>query len=247
MPACILASYVAGFSIWWVVAPVDIYLLLLIYGSVFISSSFYIKTYCKKANHPKKEVAITFDDGPHPGFTPIVLETLDKHQAKAGFFIVGKQISENVELIQKIFNGGHMIGNHSFRHNHSFDLNSIKNMRVDLQRTENELEQITGKKTALFRPPFGVTNPALSKTTKALKYRVVGWSIRSLDTTIKDEKKILKRIINRIEPGAVILLHDTHKAVVPVLEGLLQQLKTMNYNVVRLDEMLGIDAYKNDS
>ena len=96
----------------------------------------------------------------------------------------------------------------------------------------------------LFRPPFGITNPSIAEAIQQEKKQVIGWNIRSLDSVINDEKKILNRIKNKISPGAVILLHDTSKKSIAVLKQLLLFLYENNYQSVTVDTLFDIDAYE---
>ena len=99
--------------------------------------------------------------------------------------------------------------------------------------------------TKIFRPPFGVTNPHIAKALNKTQHNVIGWNIRSLDTVINDEKKLLNRITRQIKPGSIILMHDTSDKTANVLEQLFVFLQKENYKVVPLNELLKIDVYEN--
>jgi peptidoglycan/xylan/chitin deacetylase (PgdA/CDA1 family) len=90
-----------------------------------------------------------------------------------------------------------------------------------------------------FRPPYGVTNPTVAKVAKKLGYRVIGWSVRSLDTTIKDPVKVAERVNRRLHPGAVILMHDTRKDLPVILENVIKNALEKGYRFVGLEEMMG--------
>jgi peptidoglycan/xylan/chitin deacetylase (PgdA/CDA1 family) len=137
-----------------------------------------------------------------------------------------------------IYNAGHCIGNHSYSHAFFFDLFGRKKMEQDLLKTDRLIQDITGKKTLLFRPPYGVTNPILAKVVKRLGFRAIGWSVRSLDTVLKDEDKVVERIIDRLHPGAVILMHDNREMAVKVLEKVILKIKEEGYRFVSIDEMI---------
>jgi peptidoglycan/xylan/chitin deacetylase (PgdA/CDA1 family) len=106
-----------------------------------------------------------------------------------------------------------------------------------------EMERVTGLRPKLFRPPYGVTNPNLAKAIKAGGYTPVGWNVRSMDTVIKDEKKLLDKINKGIKPGAVFLFHDTSRAIAAILPEFIQEVKKRGYNIVPLDKLLALQPY----
>lgn len=227
------------FYLIWIVS----YISILIYGSFFIGSNFYLKTICSKANN-KKEIAITFDDGPVKEITPLVLEVLKEFQVKASFFCIGEKIAGNEDVLKSIDSQGHIIGNHTFSHSNWFDFYSSKKMIDELSKTEDIIYKIIGEKTKFFRPPFGVTNPALKKAVTNLNYSVIGWSVRSLDTLIKNEEKILSRLMKKLKSGDIILFHDTCPEIVIILQKFLKYALENGYKILSLDELIEIKAYK---
>lgn len=189
----------------------------------------------KKTN--KKVIAITFDDGPTE-FTPKVLDLLEKHNAKATFFCIGKQIEQLPDICRRIHSEEHQLGNHSYSHSNSFGFFSSEKIQEELQKTELLLQEITGEKNHYFRPPFGVTNPHIAKAVKESEHQVIGWNIRSLDTIIEDENKIIKRITGKLKSGSIILLHDTSEKTIRVLEQLLVTLQRENYQTVTIGKLV---------
>ena len=180
-------------------------------------------------------MALTFDDGPDEKVTPQVLDQLYKHQIPAVFFCAGKKVSDNHALLNRMLKEGHLIGNHSFEHSALFDLWSHRQMLEDVNKAENIIAFATGHHTTWFRPPYGVTNPTVARVVAKKQYRVMGWSIRSLDTSIKDPEKIFSRIRERWHSGGIILLHDTNKKVLTVLEKVIAFAKEKGYTFVRAD------------
>lgn len=220
----------------------SLFLVYLVYCSANICSQAYIKTYCKSDTRDKK-IAITFDDGPDSEITPKVLEILDEFAVKATFFCIGNQIEKNKELLKLVNSKGHFIGNHSYSHEFWFDLYPANKMQEDIEKTNGLIFETIGKKTKLFRPPYGVTNPSLKKAIKDLGFNTIGWSIRSLDTVSKTEKTI-KRIKKKLSLGDIILFHDNREQIVPILKEFLTYAKTEGYKIVPLDELLNIQAYE---
>lgn len=194
------------------------------YASYSIRSGIYVKAFCRK-NTTEKVVALTFDDGPDPHYTPQVLDILKTHHVQATFFCIGQKVEMYPAIILRMQAEGHLIGNHSYEHSNRFPLFPLKKMVADLSRTQKSLEQITGTSHPLFRPPFGVTNPTIAKAIRQLDYTTIGWSIRSLDTQISSPEKVLRRITRQLSPGAVILLHDRLPESPVLLENLLNYLK----------------------
>ena len=224
-----------------ILASVAISILAL--GSFDICFGLYVKAYCK-GKSKEKILALSFDDGPHPEFTQKVLDILNKHKIKAGFFLVGSQIEQNPSLAKQIFSDGHMIGNHSFDHTGKFTIRRTKKIIADLKKNEDLIHEITGKRVQLFRPPFGVTNPNIAYAARFLNYKVVGWSIRSLDTMGKTDKNTIKRVVSRLKPGSIILLHDTHAGIGTILEEVIINAEKQDFTFVRPDELLNIEAYR---
>ncbi len=220
------------------------YLAVLIIGSSRIQLNFYFNS-LNSGVADKKEIALTFDDGPHPEITLKVLEILKKHQVKAAFFCIGKQTEKHPGITKATFKNGHIIGNHSYTHNSFFDFFSATKMAGEMNKTTNIILQTTGHKPLLFRPPFGVTNPLLKKALNRTKLIPVGWSVRSMDT-VKTPGKVLEKLKKQTHPGAVILLHDTHEKIIPILDGFLPWLQENGYRISGLDELLKIQAYELD-
>ena len=116
-------------------------------------------------------------------------------------------------------------------------------MYADLQEMDSITKEATGLTPRLFRPPYGVTNPNLKKAILRGNYIPVGWSIRSMDTVIKDEKKLLYKITKAVKPGAIILFHDTSRTTIAILPAFISYVKAQGYEIIRLDKMLNLEAY----
>lgn len=217
--------------------------LIVFFGSSFIASNYHVKTYCSNPLIRENKIAITFDDGPNE-MTVAVLDVLQQYNVKATFFCIGKNIEMYPDVLKRTIEDGHTIGNHSYSHSATFDFYNKTQVIAEIERTDTLIESITGKKTTLFRPPYGVTNPSIRKALSVTKHKTIGWNIRSLDGIVKNEKFLLNRIIKRIKPGGVVLLHDTSLETVNVLEQLLSFLKKNNYSIVPLEELLNIKIYE---
>lgn len=212
-------------------------LAFLVYASYSISAGIYLRSFCRQAT-TKRVVALTFDDGPDSIRTPKVLNILREYNVPACFFCIGHKVAGNEKLLQQIISEGHLIGNHSFSHANGFPAYSLPKMKKDLQTCQSALERVTSQPIKLFRPPFGVTTPTLAKAVHQLGYRSIGWNIRTLDTCLTDQDKIIRLIRKRLRPGSVILLHDRMPGSDQLLKRILQLLKEQKYTVVPLDDML---------
>jgi peptidoglycan/xylan/chitin deacetylase (PgdA/CDA1 family) len=219
-----------------------VYSLIVFYGCYNVGSNFFIKIICS-ANTSQKEIAISFDDGPALNYTPEILRLLKQENIKAIFFCIGNRIAGNENILKQIKEEGHIIGNHSNTHHFWFDMFSSKKMLDDLKQMDHEMEMVTGLQPKLFRPPYGVTNPNLRKAVINGNYTPVGWSVRSMDTVIKDEKKLLDKISRSIKPGAVFLFHDTSKIILSVLPAFIQEVKNRGYTIIPLDKLLHLKPY----
>ena len=231
-------------SIWWIILFVIIWLTLTIIGSFHVRWNYFLKA--KNYNYKVNEnvIALTFDDGPNPEFTPEVLDLLKNYNVKATFFCIGKNAEKYPELIKRIISEGHIIGNHSYSHTNNYGFLSNQIVLTDIQQAQQVFKNITSLNLKLFRPPFGVTNPNISKAVEKLNLQTMGWSIRTLDTIAKNPDKVYKKITSKLKKGDVVLLHDTNKLSLIVLEQLLLFLEKNKINTITLDKLFNIKAYE---
>lgn len=238
-----LLNFYAAINPGWFFATILIWFGLNVVGSALISSNYHVKAFCNNPLETEKKIALTFDDGPSI-FTLEILELLKKYDAKATFFCIGKNIEAHPEIIKKIIAEGHLVGNHSYSHSPFFDFYNAKKITKELQKTDALLEKFTSKKINFFRPPYGVTTPSIRRALKITGHNVIGWNIRSLDGGTKNQNLIFNRIIKRVSPGGIVLLHDTASHSVLVLEQFLQFLQQNNYKVISIEELLNLKAYE---
>ncbi len=215
-------------GLWYVFfAWLGLYLFIQFLGSYFIGLNYHLRSQNTLRTHDKT-VALTFDDGPHSFNTAKVLDVLQKHQVKATFFIIGRLAVGQEAILQRIVAEGHRLGNHSYSHAFWFDLWPTGKVAADLAACQQQLEHYQAE-SALFRPPYGVTNPNIRRALDRLGLRSVGWNIRSYDTSIKDPARIRQRILQRLRPGAIILLHDRLDLMPDLLDQLIPAIKEKNY------------------
>ena len=203
---------------------------LLSWGVFDIRLGYFVPTLCRLKNKQKRQVVLTFDDGPTE-LTPLFLDLLNRYEVKAIFFCIGRQIAQYPQIVQRIKDEGHLIGNHTYSHIPQNCFASTAVMTQEIQQTDALLAQL-GIVTPYFRPPYGVTNPHIAKAAKRMGKIVVGWDIRSLDTVIKDETRLWSRVVSKLNQGNIILMHDTSERTLHVLEQLLKYLKANDYQVV---------------
>jgi peptidoglycan/xylan/chitin deacetylase (PgdA/CDA1 family) len=205
-------------------------------------SNFHHPVICKGKTE-KKMVSITFDDGPDPIKTPGILDVLKKNNATATFFCIGHKLRGNEQILTRINEEGHLIGNHSFSHSKWFDFFPARKMSAELMETDRIIRDITGKSPLFFRPPFGVVNPMVSKALKHMPWKTVCWNIRSLDTMGSNQRKIMNHIIYHLKPGSIILMHDFTPFVENCLDELLVRIDEAGYDIAPLDILLNTSAY----
>jgi len=239
--ALIIAHIEWQLSLWWFVILLVLYVHSLVLGSIYINWNFYLVSR-NKGTH-KKFVALSFDDGPGKE-TEAILDILKDYGINAAFFNIGKNVTADERLVKRMDEEGHLIGNHSYNHGVNFDWKSARKMKQELRETNNAIKNIIGKTPKLFRPPYGVTNPNLAKAVKQLGMISVAWSIRSFDTTAKDPKQLLARILNKIKGGDIILLHDTIAITREILPQLITETTKKGFTFVRIDQLLDIQPYE---
>ena len=234
--------FVIPFSIFYFLIPIFCYQLVLIFGAIKIQSNFFINSICE-ATTTKNEIALTFDDGPADNYTNQILDILQQNNIEAAFFCIGNRIENHPDLIKRINVENHLIGNHSHSHHFFFDLYSTEKMKAELLKTNDLIHGLIGKKPNYFRPPYGVTNPNLAKAIRQLGFHSIGWNIRSMDTVVKVEQKLLNNIIPKLKPGAVVLLHDTAQITIANLQQLIDAIHAKGFKIVRLDKLINIEPY----
>ena len=198
-------------------------------------------------------VALTFDDGPSPSSTPIVLDLLERYQFKATFFVTGEKAARHPQLIADILSHGHTIGNHSWHHDHLLMLRSRQRLTQDIQRTQEVLDH-SGIQPLVFRPPVGISNPRLKRVLQDQGLVTVTFSCRAFDQGNRKVINLAQRILDRLKPGDIILLHD----IAPEEQAaalcwrdevsiLFSSLQTGGYDVQPLEKLIGQPAMMNNN
>lgn len=189
----------------------------------------------------KKVMYLTFDAGYENGYTEKILDVLKEHEVPAAFFLVGNYIETNPELVNRMVNEGHVVGNHTYTHPDMSEIATEEAFCEELEKLEKSYEDATGKKMKkYYRPPQGKYSEANLKMAHELGYKTVFWSLAYVDWYESDQptrEEAFDKLIPRIHPGAVVLLHSTSKTNAEILDGLLTKWEEMGYSFKSIEEL----------
>lgn len=187
----------------------------------------------------RKEAWLTIDDGPTED-TPLVLDLFDRHDVKATFFVKGVLTEQHPDLIAEILRRGHTLANHSQTHPAgSFWCSFPGRIASEIDGCNRALQHVTGSQPRWFRAPVGMKNPAVHPALKRRGMRLIGWTARGFDAVVSDPEEVVSRIVPKLVPGAVIVLHQGRDHSLRVLERVIIGMKERGYSfVIPLDEQL---------
>lgn len=196
---------------------------------------------------PHKKVAITFDDGPSPIWTPKILDELKKANIKATFFMIGHHVKKYPDVARRVALEGHQIANHGFAHSVLFYYTPDE-LEEDIKYSELVIKETTGQATTCFRPPKAMITHREKEKVKSMGYHVVLWSLNSKDWVTFDDKYIVRYILRHIQNGDIILFHDSggvlkteggdRSETVSTIPLLAEKLKERGFEFVTVDELL---------
>lgn len=159
------------------------------------------------------EVWLTIDDGPSPAHTIVFLDLLDRFQARATFFLIGAHAEQNPHLVTEILARGHEIANHTYSHpTSSFWIAGPRRIGSEIDRCAELLRSAPDRPARFFRAPVGLKNVFVHPELERRQLDLIGWTVRGLDTVLRDPAKVAERILRNIGPGAIVLLHEGHRA-----------------------------------
>lgn len=189
-----------------------------------------------------KCIALTFDDGPHPTHTPEILDILREHDVKATFFVIGQNAKKHPEIVRREYEEGHEIGNHTFTHPH-LKTTTVSDFVREVSQTSDTIEEITGVKPVLFRPPGGYLKNDFVSKIRELDCTSVLWSWRqdTRDWENPPVDRIVNTVLSNIQSGDIILFHDFHSGKSPTpaaLKILIPKLRNMGYSFVTVSDLM---------
>jgi peptidoglycan/xylan/chitin deacetylase (PgdA/CDA1 family) len=200
----------------------------------------------------KPRVALTFDDGPTPDATPAVLDALAAVDAPAAFFVIGQNVHRHPRLLRRIHDEGHLVGNHSYHHDRQglWGLNAF--WRRQLDETDDAVAELIGVRPLLFRPPMGLKHWHMLTEVTYGGHRTVTWSRKARDGGKRPRQRNIVRRLTRARDGDILLLHDgqepdhprSRRATADAVIPLVNQLRDRGFDIVRLDELLDLPAYR---
>ncbi|MBR0280723.1 MAG: polysaccharide deacetylase family protein [Oscillibacter sp.] len=181
-----------------------------------------------------KLIAFTFDDGPHRGSTDRLLDGLRERGAKGTFFLVGQEIDEARDLVERMRDEGHQIGNHTWSHKRLDEL-SPDEIAQEIGKTDALLKTVAGKGEYWLRPPYGFLRPG---TENLVGVPVVKWSVDPRDWESRNAPKIIRAVTDAVQPGSIVLLHDIYPTSVEAALQLIDALSADGYQFVTVEELL---------
>jgi peptidoglycan/xylan/chitin deacetylase (PgdA/CDA1 family) len=194
-------------------APIFLSHLLLLYATLIPNSQWFGPVMRSFATD-KTEVWLTIDDGPSPVHTPIVLDLLDRFEARATFFVIGQRAEQHPHLITEILTRGHEIANHTYSHpSATFWIAGPRRIAAEIDLCAEQLRAAPDRPARYFRAPVGLKNLFVHPELDRRGLTFVGWSIRGLDTVRRDPARIAHGIVRATKPGTIILLHEGHRVV----------------------------------
>ena len=189
----------------------------------------------------EKNLYLTFDAGYENGYTAGILDVLKKHDVKAAFFLVGNYLKTSPELVKRMVSEGHTVGNHTYSHPDMSAISTEDAFREELSKLEDEYKSVTGKEMLkYYRPPQGKYSEANLKMAKDLGYRTIFWSLAYVDWYESDQptkEEAFNKLIPRVHPGAIVLLHSTSKTNAEILDELLTKWEKMGYKFKSITEL----------
>ncbi len=189
----------------------------------------------------EKIIYLTFDAGYENGYTPIILDALKKHNVPASFFLVGNYIETSPDLVKRMVEEGHIVGNHTYSHPDMSKISSKEAFKKELESLEMEYKKVTNQDMKkYYRPPKGTYSEANLEMANELGYTTIFWSLAYVDWYVDKQpskEEAFDKLIGRIHPGAVVLLHSTSETNANVLDELLGRWKDMGYSFASLDEL----------
>lgn len=193
-----------------------------------------VGTNMKTQSDAEKRIALTFDDGPHPCYTEQLLDGLKERDVKVTFFVTGEHADMYPELICRMKEEGHLIGNHTYTHIQLTKKNRVE-FKKQLLETNRVIQELTGEEVQFVRPPYGSWDKAFEKELNMIP---VLWNVDPLDWRCCDAKIVKDRILEKVKENDIILLHDSYASTVTATLEIIDLLKEKGYRFVTVDELI---------
>ena len=191
-----------------------------------------------KGRRNSEGIALTFDDGPHPAYTPAILDILRYYEISATFFLAGSEIAEYPELANRIIQFGHNIGNHTYSHSILRNMDKAS-LEYEINKTEEVINEYTGRTTSLFRPPKGVISLPMLRICMKQELKVIMWSVDSIDYSAEDSQSVIRNVDpDRVSNGDIILFHDKNIHTQKALPILIEEFRKKGLTFSTVKQML---------
>jgi len=196
--------------------------------------------YC--VDRDDQKISISFDAAWGDQYSEEILDILDRYQVKTTFFLVGFWVDKYPDMVKKIHERGHEIGNHSTTHPHMTQLSDAQ-IAEELNQTGEKIEKLIGKKPNLFRPPFGDYNDRVIEVAKANGYYSIQWDVDSLDWKELGVQPVVDRVLRNVKKGSIVLFHNNAKYVTEYLPLVIERLQKEGYEIVPISELIMKDNF----
>lgn len=232
------------FALSFIAAVIALAVAICVHASFSIRSNLFGKMFWR-GNSGNREVAITFDDGPHPQYTREMLAILKREHVPATFFLVGKKVKVFPEVAREIVADGHEVGFHGFTHR-SLWMKSRRTLLDEVENSRRAFRDVLDFEPKLFRPPYGIRGPSILKMARSLGWKTIFWTRAGWDWTDISGEEVARRALKRPRPGSILLLHDSdgpsleadRKRTVVALEIIIREFRSQGFSFARVSEIL---------
>ena len=211
--------------------------------------SMFPKLFYREGPVNEKRIALSFDDGPDSTYTQQILDILNEHNIKGTFFLIGNRALLFPDIVKRMVQDGHIVGNHTQNHPNIIKLNKEKT-KEEILKAEEVLLNLTGYRTALFRSPYGSLDPDKLRDIEKLNYKIIAWNVDSLDWKSLTAEQVKTNILENVRGGSIILQHSSGSekenltGSVAALKDIIVTLKKEGYKFVTIPELLDIPYQK---
>jgi peptidoglycan-N-acetylglucosamine deacetylase len=205
-----LCVLIFGWPVLWLGIPAALLVTLVTIGMAKPGSSIFYPT-ITHGSRDSERIALSFDDGPDPRMTPLVLDALAQANVRATFFVIGKWLAAHPQLARRMVAEGHVLGNHSWNHSRLQNFYFTKRHMQEIESCEQAIKALTGSASpVLYRPPVGLKSGDLGRAAYRHNLTLVAWSLHARDTFRPDPERVARRVLKKIRGGDIVLLHDGH-------------------------------------